>query len=167
MIKLDIGGGKAKRDEDYISVDIHNGDVIAEMWALPYKDNSVDFIWSSHTLEHAGIYQVAKTLKEWCRVLKPGHQAIIQVPDFNYVAKYWLTGDDRSWAEAIVFGNQADDGEFHKCAFTYGSLKQDCEAAGFEVKRVETRWVHTQETLQAVCMKPIKEKFDALRPEVL
>jgi len=28
------------------------------------------------------------------------------------------------------------------------------EAAGFEVKRIEMRWTHAQETLQAVCSKP-------------
>ena len=154
MIKLDIGGGANKRDADYISVDIKDGDVTAEMWKLPYKDSEVDTIWSSHALEHVSIYKVSETLKEWLRVLKPGHVAIIQVPNFDYVAKYWLTGDNRAWAEAMVFGMQSDEGQFHKCAFTSASLKADLEAAGFEVKRIEMRWTHAQETLQAVCSKP-------------
>jgi predicted SAM-dependent methyltransferase len=155
IVKLDIGGGTNKRDEDFISVDIQNADVKAEMWDIPYEDNVIDFIWSSHTLEHVGIYRINQTLKEWFRILKPGHQAIIQVPNFDYVAKYWLTGPDRPWAEAMVFGHQAHEGEFHKCAFTAMSLRADIEAAGFEVERVEMRWSHNQETLQAVCKKPL------------
>lgn len=156
MIKLDIGGGgkETKRGEDFISVDIKGGDVEAEMWKLPYDDDSVDMIWSSHALEHVGIYKVSQTLQEWRRVLKPGKTLILQVPNFDYVAKYWLTGPDRPWAEAMVFGLQTDDGQYHKCAFTAASLRADLEAAGFEVKRVEMRWSHNQETLQAVAAKP-------------
>ena len=165
-LKLDIGGGSGlKRDEDFISVDIIDADVIAPMWDIPYPDNSVDFIWSSHTLEHVGIYDVAKVLKEWFRILKPGGEAIIQVPNFDYVAKYWLTGPDRQWAEAMVFGTQVNEGQFHKCAFTYASLKGDLEIAGFEVKRVELRDSHSQETLQAVCTKVIKESVNEQVPE--
>jgi predicted SAM-dependent methyltransferase len=154
ILKLDIGGGTNPHDEDFTTVDIQGGIVKAEMWELPYDDNTVDAIWSSHTLEHAGIYRVSQTLNEWFRVLKHGCKAIIQVPNFDYVAKYWLIGPDRAWAEAMVFGHQAHEGEYHKCAFTTESFRADLEAAGFTVERVEMRWSHNQETLQAVCVKP-------------
>jgi hypothetical protein len=93
-------------------------------------------------------------LAEFLRVLKPRARAIIRVPNFDYVAKYWLTGPDRGWAEAMVFGLQSAEGEFHKSAFTNAILRADLEAAGFEVLRVEMRWTHNQETLQAVARKP-------------
>ena len=61
----------------------------------------------------------------------------------------------------MVFGLQVnqltgepDPGEFHRSAHTAGSLRADLEAAGFEVLRVEMRWTHNQETLQAVARKP-------------
>jgi len=155
-MKLDIGSDKnTKRGEDYLSIAVAGPtEVRASMWALPFKDNSIDSIWSSHALEHVGIYQVAPTLKEWHRVLKPKQKVIVSVPNFDYVAKYWLTGADRAWAEAMVFGMQSDEGQFHKCAFTAASLRSDLEAAGFKVKQIEMRWTHSQETLQAVATKP-------------
>lgn len=158
-LKLDIGGygppgGGTRRDADFITVGLDpTADVQANMWELPYGDNTVDFIWCSHTLEHAPIRMVPVTLKEWHRVLKPGCRGIVQVPNFDYIARYWLTGPDRNWAEAMVFGLQTNEGEFHKSAFTGQLLKADLEAAGFEVERVEMRWTYSQETLQAVFRK--------------
>lgn len=154
-IKLDIGSGANRRDHDYTTVDLHheNGDIKAPMWDIPLPDNSVEAIWSEHALEHVPMSKVPETLREWYRLLKPGHRAIIQVPNFDYVAKYWLTGENRQWAEMMVFGNQMHDGEYHKCAFTAALLRSDCEAAGFKVLRVDIRWTHSQETLQAVCEK--------------
>jgi predicted SAM-dependent methyltransferase len=76
-VKLDIGGGTNKRGEEYTSVDIQNADVLATMWELPFKDNSVDEIWSSHTLEHAPMGKVSLVLKEWLRVMKSKARAIM------------------------------------------------------------------------------------------
>jgi len=158
-LKLDIGCGKQKRDEDYIGVDIEGKpDVKAQMWALPFRDGAVDSIWSSHTLEHAPMMKVPDTLREWLRVLRPGGRLIVQVPNFIYVAQYFLTGEDRAWAEAMVFGHQTHEGEYHRCAFTHQTLRGDLEGVGFQVKRVELRWAYNQETLQAVAMKPVEHE---------
>lgn len=158
-VRLDIGGYGTthRRGEEYTTIGLHpEADIQADMWDLPLLDASVEFIWSSHTLEHAPMVKVPATLKEWYRVLKPGARGIVQVPNFDYVARYWLTGADRRWAECMVFGTQENDGEFHKCAFTNQTLRADLEAAGFEVLRVEMRSTHNQETLQAVFRKPLK-----------
>ncbi len=156
-MKLDIGGGTHKCDPDFISVDLHGGDVTAPMWDLPFADGSIEFIWSSHTLEHAEHRMILPTLKEWFRVLKPGGAMIVRVPDFDYVANYWLNSSDRVWAEMIVFGHQAHEGEFHKCAFTKAILRARLEEAGFEVRTMERVWSHGQETLQAVCLTSRRE----------
>lgn len=157
--KLDIGGGRNKRDVDYIALDMDGSpDVLGDMTFLPFKDESVDEIFSSHTLEHVSMNKVGETLKEWFRVLKPKGKLILLVPNFDYVAKYWLTGPDRAWAEKMVFGLQINEKECHKCAFTPSLLKADLEGCGFQVLRVEFRWTHNQETLQAVCIRPDKNE---------
>lgn len=155
-LKLDIGGARVPyAPEEYTTVDLFGEtDVQADMGDLPFADDSVDAIWASHVLEHCPMGKVPAVLTEWLRVLKPGARAIIRVPDFDYVAKYWLTGPDRSWAEAMVFGLQTDEGEYHKSAFTASLLRGDLEGVGFTVDRIEMRWTHNQETLQAVASKP-------------
>lgn len=46
---------------------------------LPFKDNTVDTLYSSHLLEDFNPWN--PVLKEWIRVLKPGGHLIILVPD--------------------------------------------------------------------------------------
>jgi len=155
-LKLDIGGAAVPyAPDEYTTVDIAGDmDIEADMGDLPFVDSSVDAIWASHVLEHCPMAKVPAVLTEWLRVLKPRKRAIIRVPNFDYVAKYWLTGEDRTWAELMVFGLQTSEGEFHRAAFTPSLLRADIEAAGFVCDRVEMRWTHNQETLQAVAHKP-------------
>lgn len=45
---------------------------------LPFADNSQDFVYSSHVLEH--IEHVPETLREWFRVIKPGGYLFTVIP---------------------------------------------------------------------------------------
>lgn len=156
-LKLDIGAGAHPRDESYTTVDLHAepAHIKAPMWDIPLPDGCVAAIWSSHALEHVAFAEVPKTLAEWFRLLRPGCRAIVQVPSFDYIARYWLLGPERSWAEQMIFGNQQHAGEFHKSCWNHAVLKADLEKAGFVDVRVEMRWSHNQETLQAVARKPL------------
>ena len=155
-LRLVLGGAASPyAPDEYTTVDLHgDADVRGDITALPFADGVADAVWCSHVLEHLAIAEVPVALGEVMRVLAPGRRAVIRVPNFDYVAKYWLTGPDRGWAEAMVFGLQDGPGEFHKSAFTAQIVQADLEAAGFEVLRVEMRWTHNQETLQAVARKP-------------
>lgn len=153
MMRLDIGCGSA-RLEGYTGVDAFvNTDIKADMWQIPLGSESVEEIYSSHALEHVSMGFVPPTLKEWFRLLVPGGKLTLLVPNFDYVAKYWLTGPDREWAEKIVFGNQAHAGEYHKCAFTPMGLQGDLQNAGFMVDQIAIVWAYNQETIQATAHK--------------
>lgn len=65
---------------NYTTTDLHSplADVKADICALPFEDNSYDFILCNHVLEH--IPNDLKAMEELYRVLKPGGTAILQVP---------------------------------------------------------------------------------------
>ena len=65
---------------DYTTTDLHSplADVKADICALPFEDNTYDFILCNHVLEH--IPNDFKAMEELYRVLKPGGTAILQVP---------------------------------------------------------------------------------------
>lgn len=53
-------------------------DLVSPGDELPFKDNSYDFIVSSHVLEH--FWDPIKALNEWMRVIKPGGYIFMIVP---------------------------------------------------------------------------------------
>ena len=52
--------------------------IVAYADRLPFKDNTLDYILSSHVIEHA--FRPIKTIKEWLRVIKPGGYVFMIVP---------------------------------------------------------------------------------------
>lgn len=52
--------------------------IVADGDNLPFKDNSLDYVISSHVLEH--FFDPIQTIKEWLRVVHPGGYVFFIVP---------------------------------------------------------------------------------------
>jgi SAM-dependent methyltransferase len=86
MVKLDIGCG-TKKHEGFIGIDrlkFDGVDVVCEVGVapLPYDDNTVDEVYSSHFLEHLAAGERIQFVNELFRVMKPGAKATIIVPHY-------------------------------------------------------------------------------------
>ena len=81
---INIGGPRHERYGIKVyGFNIEHGDhITADGSELPFKDNSVDFFISSHTIEH--IIDVPKAMREWARALKPGGLIASTVPDVRH-----------------------------------------------------------------------------------
>ena len=53
-------------------------DIVSKGDELPFNDNELDFVISSHVLEH--FFDPVKALKEWVRVVKPGGYVFMIIP---------------------------------------------------------------------------------------
>ena len=76
--KIDVGGGLFGK-EGYETVDITNGDIIADLnqpW--PFKDGEIGVLNASHLIEH--LVDKQHTMNEIHRVLAHGGWAFIEVP---------------------------------------------------------------------------------------
>ena len=94
MIRLDIANTIIR--EGWISIDIEyksNIRIDISKEGLPFSDNEVDAIYSSHTLEHIYPDRVDFVLSEFYRVLKPGALVRIVVPDFVIAMNAYMKGD--------------------------------------------------------------------------
>lgn len=80
-VVLNIGSGNSPKRDGVLNVDMmdyENVDIVCDIHALPFKDNSVDAIMSVALLEHVREPSVA--LKEAYRVLKPGGMVFSVIP---------------------------------------------------------------------------------------
>jgi predicted SAM-dependent methyltransferase len=108
-----------------------------------FDDNSVDYIYACHVLEHLPRNETFKTLLEWNRVLKLGGLIRISVPDWDATVKYYnKTGDLENLLNWIYGGRETEvKNEFtHKRIFNFSNLRSLLYEAGF--KRIEkyTPW---------------------------
>jgi SAM-dependent methyltransferase len=72
---LDVGFGGDLITEDAEGFDFEHGDA---QYLKGKNDNSYDFVYSSHTIEHLPDPSIA--IKNWFRVVKPGGYLIIYLP---------------------------------------------------------------------------------------
>ena len=137
-LKLDLGSGGTKK-KGFIGIDAILGpgvDIEHNLEdGIPFADNSVSEIYSSHFLEHIPHRNVKFVLQECSRVLLPGGNITIEVPNLKESLQKFLKMDERTrwengWEQ--IFGNQKRQFEYHKTGFTKGRLKELLAKTGFE-----------------------------------
>lgn len=72
---------------------------------LPYKDNSVTFIYSEHFIEHVTAEQGLRILRDFYRVLRPGGILRIATPDLDYLVEKYISPSwkDQDWLETYNY----------------------------------------------------------------
>lgn len=87
---------------------------------LPFKDNSQDFVYSSHVLEH--IEHSRAAIKEWFRVIKPGGYLFIVVPHaYLYERASFITHNTLGTAHRST--RNVDHWRAYTPAFLVGSIE--------------------------------------------
>ena len=139
-IQLHIGGKEEHPEWKILDIEERDEvDYIGNANQLEnFKDNSVARIYASHVLEHFhyGLNnEVVETLKEWKRVLIPGGELYISVPNLKtlcwlYIHPNLLAGE-RHHIMRMMFGGQVDQYDIHRVGFDEGTLALYLEEAGF------------------------------------
>lgn len=146
-IKLHIGGNQTHPDWKIFDIEgrpevdyIGNASDLSQ-----FENNSIIAIYASHVLEHfyhAIDNELINTLTEWHRVLKPGGQLFISVPDLNKLCWLYLHPEfsvvERLHIMRIIFGGQTNIYDVHKVGFDFEILAICLEKVGFiECQQVE------------------------------
>ena len=145
-MKINLGSGNSKRMQDagYVNIDLFEWDYVDVVHdiekRLPYEDNTIDEIYSSHSLEHCAMAAVPRMIGDWKRVLKHGGIIRIIVPEIEACMRNFLDspesdGDKWSWKIEYILGGQHKQSgqQLHKSAFTPTYLKKLVENAGLVV----------------------------------
>lgn len=118
----------------------------------PIADNSIDFIASSHTIEH--LVNPLLALKEWVRVLKPGGTMYSVIPNYRNTFDHKREPTSlEHLVEDLREGNTSSDW-FHICEFL---RNYDCEK-DFVFKGDKDK--HFEEFIQAPNLRTHYHVFD-------
>lgn len=141
--------------------------------ALPFPDGSVTAILAEHVFEHFSFAEERAVWQEMARVLRPGGELVIEVPDFEWVCNRFLAARDdwrsfyivghaddyagcgraldQRWGilQTMFFGNQNGPGQFHRSAYTAGKIRAIGRTLGFAATAVERRFNKGGQCLRA------------------
>jgi predicted SAM-dependent methyltransferase len=100
--------------------------------SIPLKDQSADFVYSSHFLEHLFKREAERLLTDSFRVLKPGGVIRICIPDLAYAVEMYERGEKTAMLENYFF---VEDKESqlarHKYMYDFDLLQSLLERLGF------------------------------------
>lgn len=136
-IKLNLGCGE-KHLPDYINIDIVEPcDLKFDLRnPLPFKDNSVDEVFSDGNLPYLFYPSEWDSFKkEITRVLKPAGKLEIGFWDFKYLINAFLKNKDGkrwSWWQPLMYSCPDNNNEIAKNSFTYEKLASDLKEEGME-----------------------------------
>ena len=113
-----------------------------------FKDETVNLIFCSHSLQYFDREEAKKVLTEWYRVLKHGGILRLAVPDFEAIVAVYHKYNDIEYLGILgpLFGKmkiKSSSGEeiiYHKTVYDFNSLKKMLESVRFKnVRRYDWR----------------------------
>lgn len=135
-MKLLLGCGKRKK-KGWLGVDINakvEPDIVDDMTKLfSIEPGSVEAIKSQYSFEHLTYESAIYALKNWFKVLKPGGELSIELPDLDKCYKMVKSSDltERKYGFYGLFGSAANVYLMHKHAWDFKSLKAELKKYGF------------------------------------
>lgn len=135
-------GDKGTRGEavEVVRVDVAEEagpDVLVDsLWELPGDVlGEFDVVVASHALQHVPRVRVIETLRCWARLVKPGGELHVIVPDLGWAADEIAkerTVDKMTLG--VIFGTQHADWAYHRSGFTVDLLRTAMYAVGLEAR---------------------------------
>jgi predicted SAM-dependent methyltransferase len=104
-------------------------------YGIPFYDESVDFVYSSHLLEHLFRDDAEKLVQEMFRVLKKGGRARMCLPDLEFAVACYGEGKKEFLLDNFPISRKAGCRYSHKYAYDFEMLKSLFLKAG--VSKVE------------------------------
>lgn len=130
---IHIGSGQLQ-DRRFINVDVQpysSVHYLSDGRHIARPSSSADLIYASHVLEHFSHRDIDVVLYEWHRLLKPGGEIFISVPDFSVLTHMYNDTKDVGSIHRFLMGSQTNPFDFHYSIFDRISLTKILANKGF------------------------------------
>lgn len=98
---------------------------------LPFKESSIDYIYTSHFLEHVTELEGDRILDDMYRILKIGGKIRIVVPDLEYAISTYKT-NKKDMLKKYFFLNKKSSMSNHRYMYDFGLMEEKLQKIGFE-----------------------------------
>ena len=127
IIKLDIASNQ-KGKNGFVAIDYLSGDIEHDLTKpIPLENSTVDQIYTSHTLEHFKFNQIIFILRECKRLLKPGSNLKICVPNAKLYIESYIKGikfeNRKNWYEPALVDTNSKIDQLNYIAYLNGQHK--------------------------------------------
>jgi SAM-dependent methyltransferase len=101
-------------------------------YGLPFPDRSVDYVYSSHLVEHLFKDEAERLMRESFRILKPSGRIRVCVPDLEHAVSLYQAGQRETAME--FFFSDSKRGYFgrHQYMYDFQMLSELLAGAGFD-----------------------------------
>ncbi len=125
-----VVGSSGYYEKGWTPTDIEYLNMLKEdNWEAFFKKNTINAIIGEHVWEHLSAEDGLLAFKNCYKYLKPGGYLRVAIPDGFHPKKEYI-----DYVKPGGLGDGADD---HKILYTYRSLTESLNRAGFEVKLLE------------------------------
>ncbi len=139
-IMLNIGCGTDYK-EGWINIDNNSDNNISRLdlnWdlrkSLPFENDSVDYIFNEHFIEHLTVEESRKSLDDFFRVLKPGGVMRIAMPDMEDIVELYK---DDNWKNRPVIKNHG-----------FEDIQTRAEMVNLSFRAWGHKWIYDWEELE-------------------
>ena len=171
-LKLNLGSGGVPYP-GYLSVDLYDkrAHVHMDITKLDFDDNTAEEILASHVFEHLNPYHSTDILVEWKRVLKPGGQLIMEMPDIEALCKRFTTAStgERYGILNAIYGSVNTTGVGgpdnitapHLFGWWKESLYDHLVNAGYvDIQFMDEKIPHPESNLRVEASKPLPNRAE-------
>jgi len=162
MFNIELGGGRnpvKSRDpnrQDYINLDIIDFPTVDFKCDLrlgiPYRDHSVDNIYTCEFLEHLPLVEVQRLLRDCHRVLVPQGTLYITCPNFDGLVYFWNRGEHIPYITRGILGDGIDPHDYHRSLLTTTWIIDMLDEIGFgsitDISDERRKELNTEEEIQ-------------------
>jgi predicted SAM-dependent methyltransferase len=131
-------------------------DYRCDLRQLPFDNESFEVVFSSHTLEHFGRNEIDDILDEWLRILEPGGEFRLAIPNIQWAAEKIIRDDIDGDVLNVLYGSQTYPENFHKFGFTPKMIKDSLERRGMTI--VDEQHEKYNLMIRAIKGEPKKKK---------
>lgn len=109
-------------------------DIVGDIRNIPVADNTYDeVIVPGYLMEHLPYHDVVKALRECCRIVKEGGHVMVRAYDGRQIATAYAKGEISNESfNKLIFGDDRDGWERHRCILDNAALCEMMERAGLE-----------------------------------